>query len=78
MKKVSKIGNQILIGHPSDNRMDIGQRFPIKMRVNLSIGRGVGLVYIPTHRPMIDGDWKMKKLKEFQYREKSFTKERKT
>ena len=56
MKKVSERGNQILIGRPSDNRTDIGRRFPMKMRVNLSIGHGVGLVYIPTHRPMIDGD----------------------
>lgn len=42
MKKVSERGNQMLIGHPSDNRTDIGKRFPMKMRVNPSIGRGVG------------------------------------
>lgn len=59
MKKVSRIGNQILIGRPSDNRTDIGRRFPIKMRVNLSIGRkgGVYLSILNTpYRPMIDGD----------------------
>ena len=48
MKKVSRIGNQTLIGHPSDNRTDIRRRFPIKTRVNLSIGRkgGVYLRYL--------------------------------
>ena len=68
MKKVSKRGNQALIGHPSDNRTDIGKRFPMKMRVNPSIGRkgGVYLYSINTpYRPMIDGGGKMKKLKEF-------------
>lgn len=59
MKKVSEIGNQMLIGRPSDNRTDIGRRYPMKMRVNLSIGRkgGVYLYSINTpYRPMIDGD----------------------
>ena len=59
MKKVSEKGNQMLIGHSSDNRTDIGRRYPIKMRVNPSIGRkgGVYLYSINTpYRPMIDGD----------------------
>ena len=49
----------MLIERPSDNRTDIGRRYPMKMRVNLSIGRkgGVYLYSINTpYRPMIDGD----------------------
>ena len=59
MKKVSERGNQTLIGCSSDNRTDIGRRLPMKMRVNLSIGRegGVYLYSINTpYRRMIDGD----------------------
>lgn len=55
MKKVSERGNQMLIGHPSDNRTDIGKRCPMKMRVNPSIGRKGG-VYLSNLKYTLSSD----------------------
>ena len=46
MKKVSYYEFQMVSERSSDNPTDIREGCRIKMRVNLSIRRGVGLVYI--------------------------------
>lgn len=55
MKKVSERENQMFIGRPSDNRTDIGRKLPMKMRVNLSIGRKGG-VYLSNLKYTLSSD----------------------